>query len=160
MKVHLIIIIKSEIWPITHCLGFSHETMVCAVCTSLFLLMCGMSWLLRESFMSWWFLLRILTSVTCIQYITRTRYPTDEWRLVQNVFSIIFFRGRVSDMWYHHMLSIHNVDLGKLVYYPYILCSIWCLSIAGYIMTLRPYSLVAILLHFIIIMFVEFSKEF
>ena len=91
--------------------------------------------------------------------ITRTRYPTDEWRLVQNVFSIIFFRGRVSDMWYHHMLSIHNVDLGKLVYYPYILCSIWCLSIAGYIMTLRPYSLVAILLHLIIIMFVELLKS-
>ena len=34
---HLIIIIKSEIWPITHCLGFSHKTMVCAVCISLFL---------------------------------------------------------------------------------------------------------------------------
>ena len=28
----LIIIIKSEIWTITHCLGLGHETMVCAVC--------------------------------------------------------------------------------------------------------------------------------
>ena len=28
----LIIIIKSEVWTITHCLGLGHETMVCAVC--------------------------------------------------------------------------------------------------------------------------------
>ena len=33
----LIIIIKSEVWTITHCLGLGHETMVCAVCLSLFL---------------------------------------------------------------------------------------------------------------------------
>ena len=31
----LIIIIKSEIWTITHCLGLGHETMVCAVCLSI-----------------------------------------------------------------------------------------------------------------------------
>ena len=34
----LIIIIKSEVWTITHCLGLGHETMVCAVCLSIFLL--------------------------------------------------------------------------------------------------------------------------
>ena len=28
----LIIIIKSEVWTITHCLGLDHKTMVCAVC--------------------------------------------------------------------------------------------------------------------------------
>ena len=33
----LMIIIKSEVWIITHCLGFGHETMVCAVCISIFL---------------------------------------------------------------------------------------------------------------------------
>ena len=33
----LIIIIKSEVWNITHCLGLGHETMVCAVCLSIFL---------------------------------------------------------------------------------------------------------------------------
>ena len=33
----LIIIIKSEVWTITHCLGLGHETMVCAVCLSIFL---------------------------------------------------------------------------------------------------------------------------
>ena len=31
----LIIIIKSEVWTITHCLGLGHETMVCAVCLSI-----------------------------------------------------------------------------------------------------------------------------
>ena len=33
----LIFIIKSEVWTIIHCLGLGHETMVCAVCLSLFL---------------------------------------------------------------------------------------------------------------------------
>ena len=33
----LIIIIKSEVWTITHCLGLCHETMACAVCLSIFL---------------------------------------------------------------------------------------------------------------------------
>ena len=33
----LIIIIKSEVWTITHCLGLGHETMVSAVCLSIFL---------------------------------------------------------------------------------------------------------------------------
>ena len=36
----LIIIIKSEIWTITHCLGLGHETMVCAVCLPIFLQYC------------------------------------------------------------------------------------------------------------------------
>ena len=34
----LIIIIKSEVWIITHCLRLGHETVVCAVCLSVFLL--------------------------------------------------------------------------------------------------------------------------
>ena len=33
----LIIIIKSEVWTITHCLGLGHETMVCTVCLFIFL---------------------------------------------------------------------------------------------------------------------------
>ena len=32
----LIIIIKSEVWTITRCLWLGHETMVCAVCLSIF----------------------------------------------------------------------------------------------------------------------------
>ena len=31
----LIIIIDLEVWTITYCLGFGHETMVCAVCLSI-----------------------------------------------------------------------------------------------------------------------------
>ena len=34
----LIITIKSEVWAITYCLGSGHETMVCAVCLSIFFL--------------------------------------------------------------------------------------------------------------------------
>ena len=33
----LIIIIEPEVWTSIHCLGLGHETMVCAVCLSLFL---------------------------------------------------------------------------------------------------------------------------
>ena len=33
----LIIIIKSELWTITHCFGLGHETMVSVVCLSIFL---------------------------------------------------------------------------------------------------------------------------
>ena len=33
----LIIIIESEVWTITHCLGLGHETIVSAVCLSIFL---------------------------------------------------------------------------------------------------------------------------
>ena len=33
----LIIIIETEVWTITHCLGLGHETMVSAVCLSIFL---------------------------------------------------------------------------------------------------------------------------
>ena len=36
---YLIIIIKSEVWRICHCLVLGHETMVCAVCISIFLYM-------------------------------------------------------------------------------------------------------------------------
>ena len=35
---HLIIIIKSDVWPICHCLGLGHDTMVCSACLSIFLL--------------------------------------------------------------------------------------------------------------------------
>ena len=43
----LIIIIKSEVWTITHCLGLGHETMVSAVCLSIFFSI-NQSWVLRR----------------------------------------------------------------------------------------------------------------
>ena len=42
----LIIIIKSEVWTIIHCLGLGHETMVCAVCLSIFF------W--HQHYYCWW----------------------------------------------------------------------------------------------------------
>ena len=33
---YLLIIIKSEVWPVCHCLGFGHEAMVWATCLSIF----------------------------------------------------------------------------------------------------------------------------
>ena len=38
VKIHVLylIILKSEVWPICHFLGFGHETMVCVVCLSIF----------------------------------------------------------------------------------------------------------------------------
>ena len=32
---YLIVIINSEVWPICHCLGLGHETMVCAACPAI-----------------------------------------------------------------------------------------------------------------------------
>ena len=40
----LIIIIKSEVWTITHCLRLGHETMICAVCLSIFLWLVKKTW--------------------------------------------------------------------------------------------------------------------
>ena len=40
---YLIIIMKSELWPICQYLGLSHETMVCAVCIFIFLQDYGIS---------------------------------------------------------------------------------------------------------------------
>ena len=34
---YLVVIIKSEVWPICHCLGLGHETVACAVCLSVLL---------------------------------------------------------------------------------------------------------------------------
>ena len=34
---YLITIIKSEVWPICHCLGMGRETMVCPICLAIFL---------------------------------------------------------------------------------------------------------------------------
>ena len=51
----LIIIIKSEVWTITHCLGLGHETMVSAVCLSIFL---------------WLFLLYIIAEQILVGYHT------------------------------------------------------------------------------------------
>ena len=90
----LIIIIKSEVWTITHCLGLGHETKVCAVCLSIFLWICDMAGLLRGTFVSWWYLPRIWPSVTDVQHYYHPRYPTDDWHLAY-MFLIVYFSIKV-----------------------------------------------------------------
>ena len=91
----LIIIIKSEVWAITHCLGLGHETMVSAVCLSIFLWICYMAGLLREIFVSWWYLPRIWPSVTDMQYYYHARHPTDDWHLAY-MSPLVYFSVEVS----------------------------------------------------------------
>ena len=70
-------------------LGLGHETMVCAVCLSVFLWICDMAGLLRGIFVSWWYLPRIWPSVTDMQ-LYHPRYPTDDWHLAY-MFSLVYF---------------------------------------------------------------------
>ena len=69
----LIIIIKSEVWIITRCLGLGHETLVCDVCLSIFLWICDMAALLRGTFLYWWYSPRIWPSVTDMQVSSTCR---------------------------------------------------------------------------------------
>ena len=90
----LIIIIKSEICTITQYIGLDHETMVCAVCLSIFLWISYMTGLLRGSFVAWWYLPRIWPSVTDMQHNYHVRYPTDDWHLAY-MFSLVYFSVKV-----------------------------------------------------------------
>ena len=48
----LIIIIKSEVWTIIHCLGSGNETMVCALCLAIFLYKWSHNWTLSSNSIS------------------------------------------------------------------------------------------------------------
>ena len=71
-----------------------HETMVCAVCFSIFLWIRDMARLLRGTFVSWWYLPRIWPSVTDMQHYYHARYPTDDWHLAY-MFSLVYFSVEV-----------------------------------------------------------------
>ena len=90
----LIIIIKSEVWTITHYLGLGHQTIVCAVCLFVFLWICDMAGLLRGTFVFWWYLPRIWHFVTDMQHYYHARYPTDDWHLAY-IFSLVYFSVEV-----------------------------------------------------------------
>ena len=90
----LIIIIKSEVWTITLCLGLGHETTACAVCLSIFLWICDMAGLLRGTFVSRWYLPRIWPSVTDMQHYYHARYATDDWHLAY-MFLLVYFSVEV-----------------------------------------------------------------
>ena len=67
-----------------------YETMVCAVCFSVFLRICDMAGLLRGTSVSLWYLPRIWPSVTDMQHYYHARYPTDDWHLAY-MFSLVYF---------------------------------------------------------------------
>ena len=88
-----LIIIKSEVWTITHFLGLGHETMICAVCFYI-LMNLWYSWIASWDIRHWWYLPWIWPSVTNIHHYYHARYPTDDWHLAY-VFTSIFFRRSV-----------------------------------------------------------------
>ena len=63
----LIIIIKSEVWIIIHCLGLGQETMVCAVC--LYILLDEKP---KKSFINELWAQRVQTPVRCSEYFSVT----------------------------------------------------------------------------------------
>ena len=95
----LFIIIKSEVWTITHCLGLGHETMVSAVCLSIFL-------------------------CTHILYGKYCRYVLDiflggeeHWTTEYRAY---YYRGfRCSGNTMRHGISKHGIDLIILEYYTF-----------------------------------------
>ena len=64
--------------------------MVCAVCLSIFLWIFYMARLLRGTFVSWWYLPRIWTTVTDVQHYYHASYPTVDWHLAY-MFSQVYF---------------------------------------------------------------------
>ena len=74
----LIITIKSEVWTINHCLGLENETMVCAVCLSIFSCIAVTShrvlWRLK-SLARRFFFLNSLVTLTGMKYKTPHSFP-------------------------------------------------------------------------------------
>ena len=59
-KIYMLFSYHHQIASITHCLGIGHETIVCAVCLTIFLWIPDMTGLLRGTFVSWLYLPRTL----------------------------------------------------------------------------------------------------
>ena len=193
----LIIIIKSEVWTITYCLGLGHETMVYAACLSIFLWICDMARLIRGTFVSWWYLPWIWPSVTDIQHYYHARYPTDDWHLAY-MFLLVYFsievclegvfphsfstrrdpcfrvyatksnsgdpalhllqtRGHLN--WRMGLPALLGGNLGCwIIWFPLILHSVRGMPWVEYIMALRSYSILDILLSSIIIITQDSSQ--
>ena len=75
-------------------IGLGHETMVCAVCLSIFLWIRDMARLLRGTFLSLWYLPRIWPSVLDTQHYYHASYHTDDWHLAY-MFSQVYFSVEV-----------------------------------------------------------------
>ena len=79
-------------------IGLGNETMVCAVCLSIFLWICDMAGLLHGAFLSWWYLSRIWSSVTDMQHCYHVTYYADDWHLAC-MFSLVYFFRRSGAWW-------------------------------------------------------------
>ena len=88
----LIIIIKSEVWTITHCLGLGHETMVCAVCLSIFLwrqlevITCSQPYVATQALHK---MLHMLKAIVCTEMIILVYVTYFCQRLLSCIFVII-----------------------------------------------------------------------
>ena len=95
----LIIIIKSEVWTITHCLGLGHETMVSAVCLSVFFcdsILTGHCWFGTLSF----FLIHIRLFFCLSTSIHPSTHPSSDRPFLHICFA-------------YHLLDCHIFVAGK-----------------------------------------------
>ena len=85
----LIIIIKLEVWTITHCLRLGHETMVCVVCLFIFLLLLLFKVYTSTKYVCWF-----------VGTITPTGYPVKHKRFCF-CWDMLHYVYIVSSLWVH-----------------------------------------------------------
>ena len=99
---YLIIIIKPEVWIINHCLGLGHETMVCAVCLTMFLLVgmdciflnrCYQQWLRIKNCLSKHKYFVNIKSDLCSIFLVK-QHNTQKWPKNSYIFLILEPIGR------------------------------------------------------------------
>ena len=81
------------------------------------LIICDMAGLLRRTFVSWWYLPRIWSSVTDMQHYYHTRYPTDDWHLAY-MFSLVYFSVEVCLVGMFPILFAHGEIPASRSMYP------------------------------------------
>ena len=84
----LIIIIWSEVWTITQCLGIGHETMVCAVCLSIFLIFLINLWEARHSVNA------NRSAILILIFFHRSQIVTHAWVSVYASINCIYYKDR------------------------------------------------------------------
>ena len=115
----LVIIIKSEVWTITHCLGLGHATIVCAVCLSVFL------WTVKVKRNQW----NIEISISIIEKITKVvsaKVYIRSWRLVcKTATYTCSFCPNISFSWIISWLGTDAASggpIGKIEFQLYLMC--------------------------------------
>ena len=100
---YLIIIIKPEVWIINHCLGLGHETMVCAVCLTMFLYTTLL--ILHVPHWSPPFLPWHMISQNFEQHMMMSKlgklYTSLSWQIVNFILSIFRYFNSMNAYWHH-----------------------------------------------------------